>query len=314
MKEYDVAIIGGGPAGMAASIYASRRGLKAVIFERAAVGGEMALTERIENYPGFLLVDGVELTEKMKEQVLRFGVAMLMEEIIRVKKRCKGFVLTTRKGKKMRAKAVILATGKEYRRLGIPGEKEFAGKGVSFCATCDAPFFKKRTVAVVGGGNTAMNSALVLSDVASMVYVVHRSKGFRGDEILVKELKRRKNIRLILDSVVKEIGGEEAVRWMDIENVNTKKRKKVDIDGIFINIGFIPSISLAKGLSVKLTGDGHIKVDDNMRTNVEGVFAAGDVTGGLAQIVTALGKGATAAIAAYALIKKVERAEKLIYH
>jgi thioredoxin reductase (NADPH) len=313
MEEYDVAIVGGGPGGMTASIYASRRGLKTVMFERAVVGGEMALTERIENYPGFSSISGAELAEKMKEQAHKLGATMLLEEVVSIKKKDGGFLLTTGQGGR-KAKAVILATGTEYRKLDIPGEKEFAGKGVSFCATCDAPFFKDRKVAVVGGGNTAISSALVLSDVASTVYVIHRRSDFRGDELLVNELKKRKNVTLILDSVVTAIGGKGAVEWIELENVKTEKREKMDVDGVFINVGLVPSASLANELGAKLADDGHIKVDEGMRTNVEGLFAAGDVTGGLAQIATAVGKGATAAISAYAFIKKVEGAEKIIYH
>lgn len=314
MERYDVIIIGGGPAGLTAGIYASRRKLKTLIITMA-VGGQVLLSRSVCNYPGFLNVSGISLINRMKKQAEKAGAEIILDEVKQILPQEKEFLVKT-ETKEFLARALILAFGKKPRSLNIPGEKEFIGKGVSYCATCDAPFFKNKIVAVVGGGNSALDAALLLSKFAKKVYLVHRREEFRGFETLVEEVKKKKNVELVMNSILTEIKGGQKVSSVVVKNLKTGETKEVAVEGVFVEIGYEVDPSLVKGL-VKLDEYNQIVVDSKCRTfypNSEkirpGIFAAGDVTNVIfKQIVVAAGEGAKAALAAYNYLHGVEDAQ-----
>ncbi len=307
--EYDLVIIGGGPGGLTAAIYASRRNLKTLVVEKSVFGGNVALTTTIENYPGFKSIDGKELAKRFEEHARAAGAELVIDEIVDIQKSEEGFMLRGIEGE-YKAKAIVISSGSKHRPLDVPGEKEFLGKGVSYCATCDAPFYKGKTVAVVGGGNAAVKDANYLSDICKKVYLIHRRNEFRAEEADVQKLREKNNVEFVLDSVIEEIIGDDKVKKIRVKNVKTGEEKELELDGIFIDIGEIPNTDLFKALSIQTDKKGYIEVNRKMETNVPGVFAAGDVTGGLAQIVTAAAEGAVAAISAYEFIKKPYWAKK----
>ncbi len=294
---YDLVIIGAGPAGISAGIYAVRRNLKTVILEKASVGGQMLLTNDIENWPGFEMISGSDLAKRMESHAKKLGVEIKTGEVIGMSLDGDVKKLTTRDGE-YETKAIIIASGGQHRKLGIKGEDEFAGKGVSYCATCDAPFFKGKAVAVVGGGNIAAEDALYLSEIASKVYLIHRKESLRAEEAIQKRLKE-KGVEFILNAEVEEISGETFVN-----SIKLKDGKSIEVNGIFISIGIVPSTTMAKAAGVELDKKGYVKVNREQETNVQGVFAAGDVTGGVMQISTAVGEGCIAALSAYRYVKK----------
>jgi len=294
---YDLIIIGAGPAGISAGIYAIRRGLKTVILEKASVGGQMLLTNEIENWPGFEMISGPDLAGRMESHARKLGVEIRAEEVIGMNLEGEVKTVTTREGEQQ-TKAIIIATGGQHRKLGIKGEDEFAGKGVSYCATCDAPFFKDKAVAVVGGGNIATEDALYLSEIASKVYLIHRKESLRAEEAIQERLKE-KGVELMLNVEVEEILGEKIVNSIKLNNGKT-----LEVNGVFISIGIVPSTTMAKGAGVELDEKGYVKVNREQETGVQGVFAAGDVTGGVMQISTAVGEGCIAALSAYRYVKK----------
>lgn len=299
---YDTIIVGAGPAGITASIYASRRGLKTLVLERAVVGGLMLLAKDIENYPGFDMVSGEELANRMKNQAVNLGVEIINEEVIGLDLNTETKTVTTRKDKYF-AKSIILVTGSKYRKLEVKGEEEFTGRGVSFCAICDAPFFANKVVAVVGGGNSAVSDALYLNDIAKKTYLIHRRDELRAEEVRQRELKES-GVEVILNSVVEEIAGDKLVESIKLRDVKgAGKTRKLRVDGVFISIGLVPTTLMAKEAGVKLDDEGFITVNRSQETNISGVFAAGDCTGGLKQITTATGEGSTAATSAYSYVR-----------
>ncbi|MEM1659344.1 MAG: thioredoxin-disulfide reductase [Candidatus Jordarchaeales archaeon] len=301
--EKELVIVGGGPAGLSAAIYASRLGLNVVLFEAKMVGGQAAEAAVVENYPGFDSIRGMELVERMRQQAEKYGCEIReMEAVKRITREGEKFRVVTSLGEYL-AKAVIIATGREKRKLGVPGEEEFKGRGVSYCATCDAPLYRGKRVLVVGGGNTAASEALYLSENAKEVHLVHRRSDLRAEKVLKERLKER-NVVFHWNSVVKRIEGDKLVRRVVIQNLESGEERVLEVDGVFIAVGETPSSSIALELGVKLDEEGYIIVDRNQRTNVEGVFAAGDVTGGVMQIVKAAGEGAVAAVNAYLYIRK----------
>ncbi len=306
MEKFDVAIIGAGPAGVTAAIYAQRNNLKTVIFEHKMVGGAITTTTAVENAPGFSSIQGPELGVKYEEHIDYLRIAKRFESVSSIKKTNSGFEIATDNGATYHALAVILATGSEYRKLKIKGEEEFKGKGISFCATCDAPFFKNKDVLVIGGGNTALTSALLLSEHCKSVKLVHRRPEFRGEAVLVQQLKEKK-VEFVLNKAPLEIKGDKFVSSLVVEDMNSKDRFEIPAQGIFINVGFEPLNSLAKIVGAQLTPDGFVARNEKMETNIPGFFAAGDITGGMAnvkQIVTSEAEGCIAAASAYAYIKK----------
>ncbi len=297
MKE--LIIIGAGPAGMAASIYAIRAGLDTLVLEKISPGGQVMLTYEIENYPGFVEpVEGWQLASNMEQQARRLGVTIESKDVESVRKVNDVFEITTTDGSTLQARAVIAATGASLRRLGVPGESEFTGRGVSYCATCDAAFFKDRVTAVVGGGNTALEEALYLTRFASKVYLIHRRDEFRGQRILQDRVQSNPKIELVLDTVVTQVNGDDKVNTLTLLNKRTNTQSQLSVDGLFIFIGFSPNTAyLPKEI---LNEVGQVKVDMQMRTPVSGLFAAGDLReGSYRQVLMAAADGATAAISAY---------------
>ena len=293
MNNFDIAIIGGGPAGYTAAIYAGRAGYSSVVFEKFSPGGQMGITTSIENYPGFPEVDGFTLTEKMMKQAKKFGAVMKSEEISQVK--LSGDVKTLTTGKNVyTASAVIIAAGAKPRYLGVPGELEFSGRGVSYCASCDGMFYRGKTVVVNGGGDTAVEDALYLANICEKVIVVHRRNEFRASPHGVKKLREKDNITLVMDSVVEKITGESKVSAVELRNVSTNELTTLPCDGIFVAVGRIPDTEIYKN-QLELDKSGYISAGEDCKTSVDGVFAAGDVrTKALRQIVTACSDGANA--------------------
>ena len=283
---------------MTAAIYAARREMKTLIIGRE-FGGQVALAGEIENYPGFKTISNFDLITKMTEQVKALGAEIKNDEVKKIEKREDGiFVLYTNK-EKFEARTVIVAMGLSPRRLAIPGEIELAGKGVSYCANCDGPLYRGKIVVVVGGGNAALDAAEVLSKIASTVYLIHRSEDFKAFEELVDEVKTKENIKIILNSEIKEISGAAKVEKIKVFNSKTNETKELAIDGLFIEIGRIASTDLITGL-VKRDERNQIIADEKCRTSTEGLFAAGDVTNvEFKQITIACGQGTIAALSAY---------------
>ncbi len=294
--EADLVIIGGGPAGLTAGIYAARSGLRAVILERDALGGQVATTPVVENYPGLTQVGGKTLVDIMVSHALEYVKIFPGEEALDIQPAELFTIQTTRR--RFRTKAVLLATGATHKRLGIPGEMRLAGRGVSYCSTCDGPLFKGKKVIEVGGGNSAVTEALHLFSIGVDVTLVHRRDKFRAQEHLVKNVFDN-DIPVMFDTVLREIEGETRVEAAALFNNKTGKTITIPVDGVFIAIGYEPSVELAKKIGVALTPDGYIKHDSLHRTNISGIYSAGDVEGGYKQIVTAAGQGSEAALAIF---------------
>jgi len=301
--ELELAIIGAGPAGLTAGIFAVRAGMSAAIFYKIP-GGVMATASVVENWPGTESISGQELTGRMVAHAKKEGVALIEESISAISKEDDGFVLITENGNRHSAKAVLIATGGEHKELGAKGEKEFFGKGVSYCVTCDAPLFKGKDVAVIGGGNQALSGAILLAGIARKVYLVHRRDEFRGDDVLAKRISNISNIEKMLSYLPSEIHGAASVEGIKIQAVKTQQIKDINVQGVFICVGEVPSSVLASSLNVKTDERGFITADKEQATNIQGIFAAGDVTGGLLQIVKAAGEGATAALSAFKYIRQ----------
>ncbi len=302
---YDVIIIGAGPAGLGAALYTSRDRLKTLMLEKLMPGGQINNTNRIENYPGFEQIDGPGLIERMQKQVDSFGAEIKSaSEVTKLERRADGNIAISCDKDVYIGKAVILAPGSNYRHLGVPGEDEFrnAGAGVSYCGTCDAPFFREREVVSVGGGNTAIEEALHLAKYASKVTVIHRRDEFRADKILAEELLAKanepdSNLVIKYDTVATAIEGDGKVQSARLKNVKTEEEEDYPCDGVFIFVGMEPNTEFLKG-SVELTDSGFIKCDcAYLRTSVPGVFVAGDCRVGAAmQLVTAVADGVNAAL------------------
>lgn len=295
---YDTIIIGGGPAGLAAAIYTGRKKLKTAIIT-VDIGGQGNLTSYIENYPGALPQSGAELVDKFKTQVDKFGAEIIFGKVAEVEKADGHFGVVLASGERYGTKTVILTFGKVPRMLGVSGEDKFLGRGISTCATCDAPLCKGKVVAVVGGGNSALEAAEELSGFARKVYLIHRRKEFRADEITVEKVKNNPKVELVLDNVPVEIKGDKFVTSMVVENIKNKKRKELGIESLFLEIGYVVDSSMVKSL-VKINERNEIVVDAVGRTSCSGIFAAGDVTNTpFKQTIIAAGDGARAALQAY---------------
>ncbi|MEM5797622.1 MAG: thioredoxin-disulfide reductase [Candidatus Aenigmatarchaeota archaeon] len=308
-KIYDCIIVGGGAAALTAAIYAARRALKTLVIAKS-IGGQAIMTDVIENYPGFLSISGISLMNKMLKQALKSGAEVIyeevneLEEIPNVDKPV--FNVKTTSGNSYKTKTVILAYGKTPRTLDVPGEGEFGGKGVSYCTVCDGPLFREKVVAVVGGGNSALEGAEYLSKICKKVYLIHRRDQFRGFEYLVEEVKKRKNVELVLNSVVKEIKGVNTVHSVVVQNVVTNETKEIPVSGVFIEIGSVTKTDFIKHL-VKINGMGQVVINNNCETYYPdsdkirpGIFAAGDITQTpFKQIVVSAGEGCKAALQAY---------------
>jgi len=297
LKVYEVIIIGGGPAGLTAGVYASRARLHTLLIESALFGGQMTTTEMIDNYPGFPQgVTGDELSRFMEEQAKRFGMEIVSEEVAGVGLEGDLKTVQTHEAAYL-CKALIICTGTEYRKLGVPGEKEFAGKGVSYCATCDGAFFQDSRIIVVGGGDSALTEALFLTKFVKELSIIHRRDALRGTKIYQERAFANPKIKFLWNSVVQEIKGDIVVRSVIVKNVKTGEVKEFDTDGAFLFVGLSPRTQFLKGL-VQMDEAGYIITNEECETSVRGIFAAGDCRKKLLrQIATAVGDGATAAFA-----------------
>ncbi len=303
MERYDIIIVGGGPAGLTAALYCARAKLNTLVLEKKMLGGQILNTERIENCPGFDSISGLELAQRMEQHTRKFGANIKLEEVKEVYSEKDIKAVKTTQGV-YHAGAVILAAGGEPRWLDVPGEKEFRGKGVSYCALCDGPFFAEQTIALVGGGDAAVGEALYLTKFAQKVYLIHRRDSLRAKKELQEELLKNLKVEVIWDTVVEKIEGKDTVERILLKNVKTGKNSPLEVRGVFIYIGFVPNSNLFNK-NLKLDERGYIKTDYKMSTSVEGVFAAGDVRFQLAkQITNAMSDGTTAAIAAEAYLKE----------
>jgi thioredoxin reductase (NADPH) len=293
---YELIIIGGGPAGLAAGIYAARDGFDYLFFEKGAAGGQLALTREIANYPGFATpIAGYELAEKMREHAGRFGLAVHAETVVALDAGESALSVTTDK-RRCRSRAVIVATGSSYRLLGVPGEESLRGRGVSYCGSCDGPLFRGASLVVVGGGDTAIEEALFLTRFATRIRLVHRRNELRAKRYLQKLAHDHPKIEFVLESVVREIRGRERVTGVVIEDVRNGSNHELACDGVFIFIGSHPDTGFLKGCCA-CDKDGYVVTDCGMRTSAHGVFAAGDVrSGSVRQIASAVGDGVTALI------------------
>ena len=291
---YDVIVIGAGTAGMTAGIYARRAGKTVLIIEKKNYGGQIINTPEVENYPGISKVSGFTFANNLYNQTRELGAEFKFEEVIKNKTKYQG-------------KTVIIATGAKNRPLGVNNEDKLTGAGVSYCATCDGAFFRGKDVAVVGGGNTALEDALFLSDYCNLVYVVHRRNEFRGEKGLTDILKEKGNVKFVFDSVVKSIKGEQSVEGLEILNVKKNTLSEIKVQGAFIAIGQMPDNEKISDM-VELDGKGYIKADETCTTNTEGVFVAGDCrTKQVRQLTTAASDGAVAALAACSYINKINQ-------
>lgn len=295
---YDVIILGGGPAGLTAAMYASRARLSTLLIEKTYPGGQLMMCENIENFPGFAGGHGMELGNTIREQAEKFGMQTKLTEIERVDLLGLEKLLCTADGERIHGRTVILSLGAKPRQLGVPGELEFLGRGVSYCAVCDGAFFKDKKLIVVGGGDTAVEDSIFLTRYASSVSIIHRREQFRAQKIIQERAFASPTIKVHWNSVIKQIGGRDMVDHVILENVATRQTSKMDVDGVFVLIGTDPNTRMLDG-QIKLDELGYILTDEHMHTNIPGVFAAGDVRHKLLrQIVTACADGAIAATAA----------------
>ncbi len=297
VKKYDIAVVGAGPAGMTAALYALRAGKSTLLLEGKIYGGQIVQSRTVENYPGAPEISGFELAERMMAQLRALNVEMAWLEVKGLRPTDGGYEVLTSDGA-IAARAVILATGVGHRTLGVVGEERLIGRGVSFCATCDGMLFRGREVAVVGGGNTAVQDALVLAETSTKVYLIHRRQGFRAEKYLLDKLEDNEKIEIITDSVVEEIKGENAVSGLTLRNVKSGEGRELAVAGVFLAVGVLPQ-NAAFADAVSLSEDGYILADEECRTSAKGVFAAGDCRQKrVRQLTTATADGTLAALAA----------------
>lgn len=294
---YDIGIIGGGIAGMTAAIYGTRAGKKVILFEGTGVGGQITLSSNVENYPGIKSISGNELAATLKEQAESLGTEIRTDSVSALRDTEEGKVVLTA-SEEILCRTVIVAAGQVHRKLGVPGEEKLTGTGVSYCAVCDGAFFKGMDVAVVGGGNTALQDAAYLSAYCNKVYLIHRREEFRGEQHLVEALKEKENIEFVLNHVVTEIQGDFMVEGVRLEDKQSGEQSELKVDGVFVAVGQIPGNDRFKDV-IALDPEGYIVAGEDCMTSVRGIYAAGDCrTKRVRQLITAAADGAVAALAA----------------
>ncbi len=305
MENWDVIIIGAGSAGLSAGIYAVRSGLKTLILEEKLAGGTIADASIVVNYPGFAEISGGELAEKMTAHCKKVGANIHdLEPVTELELMGEKKIVKTSKTS-YEASAIIFSTGSHYKEVNVKGEKEFRGRGVSYCGVCDGPFFKGKHVLVIGGGNSACITTLYLSGLASQVTVVHRKKAFRAEESLVTDISAKNNVVVVWNTEVQEIKGDKQVKAVALIDNTTGETRELGVDAVFVQVGEAPNSQHAKAAGIETDEHGYIKVDMSQRTNLAGVFAAGDVTNQpIKQVGTAVGQGITAALEAYSYIRR----------
>ena len=305
MENWDVIIVGAGSAGLSAGVYTVRSGLKTLILDEKLPGGTIADASIVVNYPGFAEISGGDLAEKMTSHARKAGAAIHdLEAVTELNLASENKIVKTSRAT-YEAKAIIFSTGSHYKEIGVKGEKEFRGRGVSYCGVCDGPFFKDKRVLVIGGGNTACITTLYLSGLASQVIVTHRRHAFRAEESLVSDISAKNNVTVMWNTEVQEIKGDKQVKAVTLLDNLTGKTSELSVDAVFVQIGEAPNSQLAKAAGVETDEHGYIKVDARQQTNLPGVFAAGDVTNQpVKQVGTAVGQGITAALEAYSFIRR----------
>lgn len=308
-REYDLIIVGGGPAGLTAAIYGARYGLDVAVITKL-LGGYMTEAYVVDDYPGLPEIPGNELVDRFVSHVKKYNVPIVIDEVINVTRNKDKWVVETRLSKKYTGYAVIIAIGSEKRKLGVPGEDKFIGRGISYCATCDGPLFKGKVVAVVGGGNSALISALYLSKICSRVILIHRREQFRAFPLYVEEARKNPKIKILTSTIVTEILGDEKLRSIRIKNTISGEEGVLNIDGLFIEIGLKPPTHFFKKIGLEIDETGHVVTKPDMSTNLPGIYVAGDAAGGpykyrFEQIITAAAEGAKAADAAFKYIIQI---------
>jgi thioredoxin reductase (NADPH) len=305
MESYDVIIIGAGSAGLSAAIYAIRSGLKTLVLDEKFAGGTITDAPTIVNYPGFASIGGGELAQKMTDHARILGATIHDIEAVTALNLSGETKTVTTTATTYQAKAVIITTGSHYKEIGAKGEKEFRGKGVSYCGVCDGPFFKGKSVIVVGGGNSACITTLYLSGLASQVTVIHRRQMFRAEESLVNDITTKTNVKIMWNTEIQEIRGDKQVRSVILLDNLTGNTSELGVDAVFVQVGEAPNSQIAMASGVEVDEHSYIKVDIRQHTNLDGVYAAGDVTNHpVKQVGTAVGQGITAALEAYAFIRR----------
>ncbi len=301
----DLVIVGSGPAGLTAGIYAKRAGLNSIIIEKEfASGGQIINTYEVDNYPGLYGLSGYELATKLREHADHLGARIVTDNVLDIKKSDK-YIDVIAKKNNYKAYAAIIATGAKRRALGVPGEDKYSGMGVSYCATCDGAFYKDKTVAVIGGGDAALEDALFLSNICKKVYLIHRRDEFRAAASIQKRIYEKSNIELVLDTAVLEIIGDEKLKQINIKNLKTGASDSIFLDGLFVAVGTAPNSDICTDIAKD--SNGYIIADENLKTSIEGIFAAGDVrTKKLRQIITACADGAVAVDSAYEYLRSIK--------
>ncbi len=305
MENWDVIIVGAGSAGLAAAIYAIRSGLQTLVLDEKFAGGTISDAPTIVNYPGFASISGGELAQKMADHARSLGATIHDIEAVTALNLTGENKSVTTTGATYTSKAIIIATGSHYKEIGAKGEKEFRGRGVSYCGVCDGPFFKGKKVLVIGGGNSACTTTLYLSGLATEVVVVHRREMFRAEQSLVNDITTKTNVKIMWNTEVQEIKGDKQVKSVTLLDNSTGQTSELSVDAVFVQVGEAPNSQLAVASGVETDEHGYIKIDIRQRTNLEGVFAAGDVTNHpVKQVGTAVGQGITAALEAYGYVRR----------
>ena len=309
---FDVVIIGLGPAGLTASIYASRYKLSNVVIGKT-LGGSFSMAHKVENWPGQKSIAGIDLVKIMEEQVKGFGAEVNYNLVSKIDKAEDHFIIHFNDDKAYEAKAIIACLGTERRKLGVPGEDAFLGKGISYCSNCDAPFFKNKKVAVVGGGDAAVTAAIHLADIAEHVYIIHRREEFRAKPSWIEKIKNNPKISLVLNNTIKTIKGEMVVKEIELEN-KFQDSNSIMVDGVFVEIGGIPATGLLTPLGIEFTPEGRVIVNEKMETKISGIFCAGDFTSAavIQQALTASAQGAIAASSAFRYVRGSQTAPRIL--
>lgn len=308
-ETFDLIIVGLGPAAYSAALYAARYILKTLVIGETP-GGQLTEAGEVDDYLGLIGINAQDMIKVFNKHIEKYNVPVVLDHVESIRKDGDEFVVKAKRKGEFKAKSVILTIGVKRRKLNVPGEAEFTGRGVSYCSICDAPLFKNKVVAVIGGGDSALEGAEILSRYATKVYLIHRRDEFRGQPIYLENIKAKPNVEIILNTVVTEIKGDKLVKSILTKNVKTGETKELNVNGVFVEIGFEPPTDFARANGLETDAMGYIKVDEWMRTNIQGVFAAGDCTGmwlGFRQVITSAAQGAVAAHSAFRYLNELKR-------
>ena len=308
-EKFDVIIIGMGPAAYSAALYSARYMLKTLVIGETP-GGQLTEAGEVDDYLGLIGIQAADMIKVFNKHIEKYNVPAIMDTVESFRKEGDEYIVKTKRRGEFKADSIIVTVGVKRRKLNVPGEAEFTGRGVSYCSVCDAPLFKNRPVVVVGGGDSALEGAELLSRYATKVYVVHRRDEFKAQPIYVESVKQKPNVEFILNSTVKEIKGDKLVRKAIVQNLKTGETRELDVNGVFVEIGFEPPTDFARQNGLEVDNNGYIKVDEWMKTNLEGVFAAGDCTGmwlGFRQVITSAAQGAVAARGSFTYLTEKKR-------